>query len=149
MMQLSINQTAMNTNGAAMNAMNVIKAYQSVSVDSRVEAASPYELIEMLFRGLLDRLILAKVSIDAGDTATKGKAISESLSIIEGLRASVDMDAGGEIGENLIAIYDFLELHLLNANIRNDADMVDVAQLMVMELSSGWSAIGQEGDGGE
>ncbi len=51
----------------------------------------------------------------------KGKSISKAIQIIDnGLRASLDKKAGGEIAEGLDALYEYMGARLLTANLNND-----------------------------
>ena len=81
-------------------------AYQSISNISGVEDADPHKLIDMLYTAALDRIANAKGELKREDTPSRGKSISKAISIIEELRGSLNMEAGGEISTNLHDLYE-------------------------------------------
>ena len=127
-----------------MTSANMLKSYQQVGIETRLEGASPHALIALLFKGLLEKLATARCAVDSGDVPAQGHSISQAIAIVDGLRASVDLEGGGEIATNLLDIYDFLETYLVKANIDHDMEMLNVARSIVMELSTAWDAIPEE-----
>lgn len=118
-----------------------LEQYQKVGVQSEIEAASPHRLIQMLMDGALAKITTAKLCLSSGQVAGKGESISMAISIIGGLRASLDKDQGGEIASNLDSLYDYMERRLLEANIKNDASMLDEVVGLINEVKSAWDAI--------
>lgn len=88
---------------------------------------------------------LIKLVGDAGDIAQKGTAITKAIDIIlNGLRASLDLEAGGNLAQNLYALYDYMARRLLHANINNDGAALDEVLGLLNEIHSAWIAIGQQ-----
>lgn len=118
-------------------------AYAKVGVETGVLAASPHKLIVMLFEGAMVAVSTAARQMEAGDIAAKGKSISKAITIIEnGLRASLDRKAGGEIAANLESLYDYMAARLLAANLGNDPALLDEVHRLLGELKGAWDAIG-------
>ena len=124
-----------------MNARSALNQYRNMGLHSNVMEASPHRLIQMLMEGALERLATAKGCIERGDSAQKGSLISGAISIIGGLQASLDMDAGGEIAANLDALYEYMNGRLLKANASNDVELLDEVARLLLEIKSGWDAI--------
>ena len=77
--------------------------------------------------------------------AAKGSAISKAISIIDnGLRASLDKEAGGEIAANLDALYDYMSRRLLHANLKNDVTIIDEVHGLLADLRGAWVEIGDK-----
>ena len=57
--------------------------------------------------------------------AEKGQHISWAISIIGGLRDSLDMEKGGEISINLDSLYEYCCATLLEANLKNIINQID------------------------
>ena len=120
-------------------------AYRTVGVNTAVDAADPHRLILMLYDGLLRHLRMGKAHMQKGDLAAKAAALSKATSIInQGLRASLDEEKGGEIAQNLKALYDYSERQLLHANVRNDATKIDEVIALFEPLREAWVGIGAQ-----
>lgn len=118
--------------------------YRKVNTQSGVEGASPHRLIQMLMQGVLQRLAEARGAIQRQDLSLKGEAISKAIGIIDGLRGSLNLDAGGELAENLEALYLYMQDRLVEANSENSEEKLqEVAQLMI-EIKQGWDGIAEQ-----
>lgn len=127
-----------------MNATSVIKTYAKVGIESGVSMADPHKLISMLYQGALQAIANAKNGILRKDVSAKGSAISKAISIIdEGLNASLDKSVGGELVGNLSSLYEYMNLRLLNANLKNDMDALDEVARLLSDLKEAWESIKQ------
>ena len=122
-------------NHAAMN------KYAQVGNQSTAAFANPHRLIQMLMEGALEKISKAKGFLQNGNTAKKGEHISWAISIIEGLRASLDHSQGGEISANLEALYIYMNGRLTQANLKNSVEMLDEVTGLLIDIKSGWDAI--------
>ncbi|MEZ5490709.1 MAG: flagellar export chaperone FliS [Gammaproteobacteria bacterium] len=118
-----------------------VSHYQKIGVETRVSSADPHNLVTMLFDGLLEKLARASGAIARGNIGEKGSSLSASIKIIDGLRASLDYEKGGEIASNLGAMYDYMERRLLEANTKSSAEIVAEVVSLVKQIKSGWDAI--------
>jgi len=124
-----------------MNSAAALKQYQQTSAHSGVMDASPHRLIQMLLDGALSRILSAKASIKQNNIAKKGEQIGSAISIVEGLRASLDFNQGGDISKNLDVLYEYVNGVLLQANIKNDASLLDEAGKLLSEIKMAWDSI--------
>lgn len=125
---------------------NAAHSYASVSLETSVMAASPHQLIVMLFDGAKMAVSNAVRHMQAGDIQAKGKAISQALAIInDGLHASLDKKAGGDLATSLADLYDYMSQRLLMANLQNDAAMLEEVSSLLEQLRSAWVEIGTLG----
>ena len=126
------------------NARNPVNQYNKIGVQSKVEEASPHRLIQLLFEGALEKIALAKGNIQQGNTPEKAALISWAIAIIQGLQSSLDMNVGGEIAENLEALYEYMQKQLLKANLHNDVSLLDEVTKLLTTIKEGWDAIPEE-----
>ena len=120
---------------------NNISHYKEVGRVSGVSDADPHRLVQMLLEGALDKIAIVKGLLNREEIAKKGEMISQTVSIIGGLRASLDLSSGGELAANLDNIYEYIEHRLLKANIDNDVRLLDEAASLLHEIKTGWEAI--------
>jgi flagellar protein FliS len=125
------------------------QAYASVGAQSQVAAASPHRLIQLLMDGALDRLSIAKGHIQRKDVTQKIVVIDRIMSIVDGLRMSLDHSVNAEMTDNLANLYDYMNRRLLLANINNDISALDEVASLLRELKEAWDAIpsNNESDG--
>jgi flagellar secretion chaperone FliS len=125
-----------------MNATVAINAYKKIGVESKVIGADPHQLTSMLFHGALARIANAKSEMNRKDIAAKGQSISKAIAIIgEGLHASLDKKVGGELAQNLSALYDYMVRRLIEANLKNDAAILDEVSGLLGGLAEAWDSI--------
>ncbi|SEL74956.1 flagellar export chaperone FliS [Halomonas daqiaonensis] len=120
-------------------------AYAKVGVESGVMSASPHQLIVMLFDGALAAIRTARIHLQDGNSAEKGKTISKALDIVNnGLLAALDGERGGEIAERLASLYEYVTRLLLAANLHNDVESLDQAETLLNDIASAWRDIGDQ-----
>lgn len=124
------------------NLSNPVSAYQSVGIDVAVTSADPHKLILLLFDGALAAIAVAKGAMHQHNIAAKGESISKAIDIVEnGLKASLDMEQGGDLAEKLAALYDYMVARLLHANLRNDEKALDEVSRLLGEIHGAWAQI--------
>jgi len=117
-------------------------AYAALSIDSAVQSADPHRLILLLFEGAENALAMAKLHAEQGNIAGRGEAISKGIDIIaNGLKASLDIQQGGELAERLAALYDYMITRLLWANMKNDIPTLVEVQTLLAEIHEAWRLI--------
>ncbi len=121
-----------------------ISQYKQVDRYTGVTDATPHQLVCMLLDGALGKLAMVKGYMSHGEIAAKGEAIGQAIAIVNGLRASLDKKAGGELAANLDDLYDYIERRLVEANLRNDVAMVDEVSRLLREIKTAWDAIPQQ-----
>lgn len=121
---------------------NPAESYAKVGVDAAVETSDPHRLVLMLFDGATAAVSLARIHMAAGEIPQKGAAISKAIDLISnGLLASLDMEAGGELAERLAALYDYMTQRLLFANLKNSLATLDEVMELLTSLREAWAQI--------
>lgn len=125
------------------NPASLAGAYRQVGMETGTADASPHKLIQMLFDGLQDALDRARGALQTRQVDAKCKAISHAARIVEeGLKAGLDLQAGGELAADLNALYGYLTLRLTYANLHNDAQALEECVRLVEPVRSAWAEIG-------
>lgn len=116
--------------------------YQQVGVETRLSGASPHQLVAMLFEGFIESIMQARGAIRAGRNEVKGAAIGRAVRIIEeGLRAGLDLRAGGALARDLHDLYGYLTVRLTYANLRNDEPALEECLRLITPLHEAWMSI--------
>ena len=121
---------------------SVANLYQTVKVDTGVSAASPHKLVDLLFEEFLASCSRARGAIRGGDVQDKGRAIGRAVRIIEeGLRAGLNLEAGGPLAQDLQDLYRYVTVRLTHANLKSDEAAIAECMALVQPLHDAWRAI--------
>ena len=125
--------TSVNTRSASV--------YKRVAVETGVQAADSHRLVGMLFDGLLQSVAAARGAMERGDLVVKGEQIGKAVRIVEeGLKAGLD-PAGGEMAQNLRALYAYAVRRLTEANLRNDPNALAEVATLIEPVAQAWQDI--------
>jgi flagellar protein FliS len=103
-----------------------VNAYAKVGIETNIGSASPHALVIMLYDGAMTAIMKGLANMRMGNIAEKGRAISHAITIIDnGLRASLDREAGGQIASSLDSLYDYMSRQLLVANLQNKPEILE------------------------
>lgn len=127
-----------------MMGRGALQQYQQIGVQSSIVDASPHRLVQMLFEGVLDRIARAKGSVMRGEIADKCRYIGSAMAIVDSLAGSLNQEVGGEVANNLAALYDYIARRLLQANIESSAPILDEVSNLIAQIKEGWDAIAIE-----
>jgi flagellar protein FliS len=126
------------------NPRGALKQYGQVATQAGVAVADPHRLIQMLMEGALEKIATARGLMARNEVAKKGAQITWAISIIDGLRASLDRKAGGDIATNLDDLYDYMKRRLFQANLENDVSILDEVSSLLREIKGAWDAIPED-----
>ena len=125
------------------NSKSAANAYANVGLETGVVAASPHQLIIMLYEGAELAVQMAIKHMNDGDMAKKSAAITKASRIIlDGLRAALDPQQGGNIAPQLDALYDYMNNRLMLAHVKNETAPLQEVQGLLRELHGAWQQIG-------
>lgn len=121
--------------------------YSRVGVETGVADASPHKLVAMLFEGWFESIARSKAALATGNTELKGREIGRAVRIVEeGLKAGLDLAAGGNLAVDLADLYAYINLRLTQANLRNDTAALDECVRLMQPLRDAWMSIAPQAD---
>jgi flagellar protein FliS len=126
------------------NAFSAVDEYARLGLRTDIETASSHRLILLLLDGAIDKVRAARAALQRRNIAAKGESIGWAMSIIDGLRASLNLEAGGTLATDLDRLYDYMTRALVDANLRNDAGRLDEVERLLQEIRAGWKGIEKE-----
>ncbi|PTQ70079.1 flagellar export chaperone FliS [Pseudomonas sp. GV071] len=116
-------------------------SYRSVDLEAKAASASPYELVLMLFDGLLDELARARGHIEGKRYQQKGRSLEKCLNILNGLNGALDYEQGGELVQGLARLYDYCIYKVSDVSVSLSlADLDEVVRLLGT-LREGWEGV--------
>lgn len=124
-----------------MSYSKALKSYQDNNLESSVNEANAHKLVELLLRGAIEKIVIAKQFMEQKNLEHKGINISHAISIIDGLQASINKDKGGEVAENLFNLYEYMTRRLVEANFKNETSILDEVIHLLNTVKSGWDEI--------
>ncbi|QCZ94282.1 flagellar export chaperone FliS [Salinimonas iocasae] len=118
-----------------------INAYKKGNVKQDISAADPHRLTLLLFQGALDRIAYAKGAIERSDFEAKSENISKAVSILIYLRDTLDMDVGGEVAENMYALYSYMIEKVNDALLSNNIAPLEETYALLEPIRTAWVQI--------
>ena len=118
-------------------------SYQNVDLSSRVQGASPHELIALMFEEALNAIDALMAAAPRRDVARVAAAQARAMTIIGGLQASLDMERGGDLARNLVEVYREASRLILAAGKGCEPMFAAQARNMLGEIASAWGSIGK------
>ncbi|HCW21104.1 MULTISPECIES: flagellar export chaperone FliS [Achromobacter] len=116
-----------------------VRSYADIGLETQILGASPERLISLLYLGARAAIGQARIHMQEGRVTERGAAISKAIKIVdEGLKTGLNMEAGGEIAENLARLYDYIVRTLLMANLKADAEQLEIADRLLADLAEAW-----------
>jgi flagellar secretion chaperone FliS len=116
--------------------------YRQVGVETSVSGGSPYDLVKLLFEGYFDAIAQARGAMQNKDIELKARAVSRAVRIIdEGLKASLDLQQGGELAARLDQLYAYVSIRLTQANLRNDLSALEECAQLITPIREAWESI--------
>jgi flagellar protein FliS len=131
-----------------MYAQNKAAAYRTVRNHGLVADASPTRLVQIMYEQILSELATAqgcmgriRNNVPYKEVVVKCKAMSKAMRLIGHLDATLDMERGGKISDNLHNLYLYMLGRLTTANMHNDAGIVSEITSLVRTIKLGWDKI--------
>ncbi len=131
-----------------MQSQRAAAQYRAVRSHGLVADVTPARLVQIMFEHILSELAAVqgcmeriKDNLPLSEVIAKGKSLGKAIRLINQLNATLDMERGRHIAENLRALYEYMLARLTLANATNDARIVDEVASLVRKVKSGWDHI--------
>jgi flagellar protein FliS len=121
-----------------------INAYKKGNLKQEIALADPHKLTLMLMQGALDKMAFAKGCIERKEFEAKAEHLSKANAILVNLRDSLDLDVGGDVGENLFSLYDYMIGRVTDAHVQNSLLIMDEVINLLLPIKNAWAQIPEE-----
>jgi len=113
-------------------------AYKS----NEITTVSQGKLIVMLYEGAIRFLSIARDNVEnPRKFDTVNANILKTQEIISELMASLDMNKGGKIADDLLSLYVYFKKRLLEANMKKDIEILNELIKHFNDLKTAWEEI--------
>jgi flagellar protein FliS len=112
----------------------------------QIMTASPAMLVFLLFDKAINSLKEAIRAIEAGEIEARWKANGRAMEIVEHLRMTLNMDAGGETAKNLDSIYGAILLELPKVDLKNNPEPARQVISILEPLRESWRVLAEKGE---
>ena len=116
-------------------------AYQETNAATSVMDATPHQLTSLLLKAALDNLSVATGAIERDNVLLRTEAIRKAMAIIAELQSTLDKERGGDLAEQLDALYEFSTLKLIEANLEKDVHKLKAVKEVLGDIYQGWQRI--------
>lgn len=113
---------------------NPYQQYQRTAI----ETGSRGQLVVMLYQGAIRFLARARGHFETGDLEQINNNIIRAQEIIAELQTSLNPEVGGEVAENLAALYDYMYRRLVDANLEKKPEAVEEVTELLRTLLPSW-----------
>ena len=112
-----------------------INAYE----EHRILSASPVELVRILYTAAVRAVQNARENLRTGDIGARSREISKAQVILLELATSVDPGKAKDVGERLLALYDYMQGRLAEANAEQKEEPLAEVSSLLGTLQEAWS----------
>jgi len=115
--------------------------YAAVDAGSKVEGATPHQLVKILFDELMLSMEAAALAMRGDDNRMARDKQTRALTLLHALESSLDFEKGGDVAISLAIIYREVRRRLLAAVPENDSDKALAAHAIIADIASAWGQI--------
>jgi flagellar protein FliS len=107
--------------------------------ENQIRTASREQLLLITYDIGIRSCVAAEIAIGSRDIEGANNNLKRAQAVVRELMLTLNRDAGGEVVENLMRLYDFLYNRLVEANVKKDAGLVASVREMLESLRATWS----------
>jgi flagellar secretion chaperone FliS len=118
--------------------MAVAQTKAASYIQEHTEEISSHQIISLLMDGALERIDQAIKAHQTGSWTDLEILSNKLVAIINGLRNSLNMSAGGEIAENLDALYEYMIEKITQSSRDHIVAAFEECSGLLTEIKLGW-----------
>ena len=122
------------------------ESYKSIYREQSVNSATPLQLVIMLYDGADRFLEAARISMEQKNLNKQDENLQKAQKIILQLMSSLDMQNGGEVAKNLLALYSYCVNQLVEANMYDQKEPIARVRKILGELKTSWISLSEQFD---
>ena len=116
-----------------------MNAYTNQYMVNTVNAASPEQLMLVLYDGAIRFVSLAIQAIENGVIDKRAYYINKTSAIISEFAATLDHSLNPKLAEDLDALYGYMLNRMMDANLKNNVEPLLEVKKLLSELRTTWA----------
>jgi len=112
--------------------------------ESAAAGASPVKLVVLLYEQAIKDLHRALDAHARGDIETRTREINHAILVVGHLQATLDIDRGGTVAENLSLFYEHIRGGLMQAQCRQSATGIEEQISHLTQVHEAWCKVEKE-----
>lgn len=113
---------------------------------TQVQTASSVQVVVLLYDGAISSMKLAQEGMLAHNYHDKARFLDRVLRVIGELSASLNMEVGGEVAQDLGRVYEYIQFEVTQANLRNEPHRLDGPIRCLTTIREAWQELAVQGE---
>ena len=115
-------------------------------VTTQVQTASSVQVIVLLYDGAISSMKLAQEGMGSANFQDKARFLDRALRVVGELSASLNMEEGGAIAQDLQRVYEYIQFELTQANLKNEPDRLNGPIRCLSTIREAWQDLAAQGE---
>ena len=124
---------------------SVLKAYTDIQIESVAHGGRGAELVVSLYDGVIDSLSQAHLFMERKEYRECGRQCSRALTILAGLRETIDFENGEPVAGSLLKFYNAVKSKIIGAQTRRESKWLQEASDHVKSVREAWAQLAAQG----
>ena len=126
--------------------INGIQAYKAVESEATAHGGRGVELIVLLYDGIAESLAAARGHLERKEFKKAGDCFTRAMTIISGLRETLDFESGAPVAQDLLKFYNALTSQIIHAQTGRDLALLDKCVDWVKSVREAWDELVRRSD---
>jgi len=115
-----------------------ISVYRSLETETIAHGGRGAELVVLLYDGIAESLVTARGHLERKEFRDAGRQFTRAMTIVSGLRETLDFDMGSPVAQDLLKFYNSLTSQVIHAQTQRDLALLDKCIDWVKSVREAW-----------
>ena len=115
-----------------------INVYRSLETETVAHGGRGAELVVLLYDGIAESLVIARGHLERKEFRDAGRQFTRAMTIVSGLRETLDFDMGSPVAQDLLKFYNALTSQVIHAQTQRDLVLLDKCTDWVKSVREAW-----------
>jgi flagellar protein FliS len=120
---------------------SVLKAYQDADMQSVAHGGRGVDLVLALYDATIDAIGQAEILMSRQEYRDCGRQCSRALTILAGLRETLDFEQGEPVASSLLRLYNSVTSKIIGAQTRRDVTWFQEAKATLSSVREAWAEL--------